>query len=119
MPGIDDLGGFGKSANRSKTQQPDRQNQRTATPKPDPAENRSLPADVQQAMLRSMQGEPDRDVMKFRYNDLIRGALSGCEKALDIRGDSQVMRIAILHLHKTLTGEWPQPVSRKKLGRWL
>jgi hypothetical protein len=29
------------------------------------------------------------------------------------------MRIAILHLHKTLTGEWPQPISKKKLTKWL
>jgi hypothetical protein len=118
MPGIDELGGFGKSATAHKVVKPERISKINDSA-PEHREARGLSADVQQAMLRSMQGETDNAVMKFKVNDLVRGALIGCEKALDVKGDSQIMRIAILHLHKTLTGEWPQPVSKKKLTQWL
>ena len=57
--------------------------------------------------------------MKFKFNDLIRGALAGCEKSLDVHDEAQIVRIALLHLHKSLTDEWPQPLTKKKLGRWL
>jgi hypothetical protein len=121
MSGIDDLGSFGKSGTARPVAKPERTS-KTSTgdhTEPERREARGLPVDIQQAMLRSMQGETDSAVMRFKFNDLVRGALVGCEKALDVKGDSQIMRIAILHLHKTLTGEWPQPISKKKLTKWL
>lgn len=122
MPGIDDLGGFGKPSNTpaKPTKKPDHTtSSNAATSATQSKVAKSLPNDVQQAMLRSMQGVGGNHTMKLKYNDLIRGALAGCEQSLDVHDEAQIVRIALLHLHKSLTDEWPQPFTKKKLGRWL